>query len=74
MNEKEQATKVAEETKTNEVVNEVANASTVQGRDAVIKALKTNPNNFVELVLQKLNTVSIELAFTSSAIGLICIF
>ena len=50
MNEKEQATKVAEETKTNEVVNEVANASTVQGRDAVIKALKTNPNNFVQVV------------------------
>ena len=50
MNEKEQATKVAEETKTNEVVNEVANASTIQGRDAVIKALKTNPNNFVQVV------------------------
>ena len=50
MNEKEQATKVAEETKTNEAVNEVANASTVQGRDAVIKALKTNPNNFVQVV------------------------
>lgn len=57
MNKKEQATNVAEEaktnvaeeTKTNEVVNEVAN-TTVQGRDAVIKALKTNPNNFVQVV------------------------
>lgn len=57
MNKKEQATKVAEEAKTkvaeeaktNEVVNEVAN-TTVQGRDAVIKALKTNPNNFVQVV------------------------
>nr|UWF93822.1 MAG: hypothetical protein [Bacteriophage sp.] len=57
MNEKEQVTNVAEETKTNvaeetktnEVVNEVANA-TVQGRDAIIKALKTNPNNFVQVV------------------------
>ena len=57
MNEKEQATNVAEEAKTNvaeeaktnEVVNEVAN-TTVQSRDAVIKALKTNPNNFVQVV------------------------
>ena len=57
MNKKEQATNVAEEAKTNvaeeaktnEVVNEVANI-TVQGRDAVIKALKTNPNNFVQVV------------------------
>lgn len=50
MDEKEQVTKVAEETKTNGVVNEVANASTLQGRDAVIKALKTNSNNFVQVV------------------------
>jgi hypothetical protein len=45
----EAKTNVAEEAKTNEVVNEVAN-TTVQGRDAVIKALKINTNNFVQVV------------------------